>query len=169
VCSALKDELLSLPSICHLKRFSQSLTVEAGFSKATVKYLKQRASYLNLRQKLCCLTKSIAPCAACCEFRLRWRWRNFKNCALFHEYRDCASSYSDIVTFSIINLLQLTQRERNKRTRGKSTSSWSRTDWNGLCAPHGNSSRAKFQLSEWLFISARAGVYNLLLCWLCVA
>ena len=50
--SALKDELLSLPSICHLKRFSQSLTVEAGFSKATVKYLKQRASYLNLRQKL---------------------------------------------------------------------------------------------------------------------
>ena len=96
--SALKDELLSLPSICHLKRFSQSLTVEAGFSKAIVKYLKQRASYLKLRQKLCCLTKSIAPCAACCEFRLRWRWRNFKNCALFHEYRDCASSYRDIVT-----------------------------------------------------------------------
>jgi len=94
--SILKDELLSLPSICHLKRFSQSLTVEAGFSEATVKYLKQRAlaSSLNLRQKLCCLTKSIAPGAA--SFGYDEDEETSKTVLCF-MITGIASSYCDIV------------------------------------------------------------------------
>jgi len=48
----LKDENLSLPSVCHLKRFSQSLGVEAGISHSTCEYLKKRISRLNSRQRI---------------------------------------------------------------------------------------------------------------------
>ncbi|XP_059082032.1 uncharacterized protein LOC131879677 [Tigriopus californicus] len=46
------DQSVCLPSVRHLQRFGQNLSVETGISPSTVEYLKSRLSSLNEREKI---------------------------------------------------------------------------------------------------------------------
>lgn len=47
----LKDNVLSLPSIRHLKSLTQPLAVNVGLSQDSVNYLEARAAHLNDQEK----------------------------------------------------------------------------------------------------------------------
>ena len=48
----LSDNVLTLPSVQHLRRLSSALTVDLEFSESTVSYLKARFSRLNERERV---------------------------------------------------------------------------------------------------------------------
>ena len=48
----LSDNILTLPSVQHLRRLSSALTVDLEFSESTVSYLKARFSRLNERERV---------------------------------------------------------------------------------------------------------------------
>ncbi len=106
----IREDCLTLPSLCHLIRLSKSLTTGTGLSKSSTAYLRARCEKLNEREKIVVLMLDEIYCAERAEyaggkFFGSGETSDMAKTVLSFMIKSIGGSYSDMVAlFPVRNL-----------------------------------------------------------------